>query len=383
MVPRNRILVVDDNPTNIKIAKVVLGEKYHLATALTGEEALEIASDFRPDIILLDIMMPGIDGYEVCRQIRGNPALQHTKIIMVSAKAMVSERLEGYEAGADDYVTKPYEEDELLAKIRVYMRLKSVEELDQLKSNVLSLVGHETRTPLNGIIMPAEMLAADEEMDAEERKMLAQMVCRNARRLHLFFEKAMTLSAMKAGNVKFRFEETNPCEVVRDALAEIASRAKEREVAIEQDLPEVSTAMIDAGQIKDVVTTLLDNAIRFSPTGGKVTIRACNEGSHIVLAVTDRGEGIDPGFLPHVLDDFTSADIEHHTEGQGLSLAIARQIVLAHNGTIGVESSQDTETTFTVRLPAAREASQRSPTTCASDAAPSALPSVSCSEPLV
>ncbi len=376
MVPRNKILVVDDNPTNIKIAKVVLGEAYHLATALTGEEALEIASDFRPDIILLDIMMPGIDGYEVCRQIRGNPALRHTKIIMVSAKAMVSERLEGYEAGADDYITKPYEEDELLAKVRVYMRLKSVEELDQLKSNVLSLVGHETRTPLTGIISPAEMLAADEEMDAEERKMLAQMVCRNARRLHTFFEKAMTLSAIKAGDVKFRFEETDLCEVVRNVVAELPSQAKEREVTIEQDLPEVSNAIIDCDRIKVVVTTLLDNAVRFSPPGGQVTVRACNEGSHVVLAVTDRGEGIDPDFLPHVLDDFTSADIAHHTEGQGLSLAIANQIVLAHSGTISIESTKGEETTFTVRLPAVREVGQRSPTTCVTSAsdAPQSIP---------
>ena len=125
MQPRSRILVVDDSPTNIKIAKVTLGEIYHLATAVTGEEALQIAPDFQPDVILLDIMMPGIDGYEVCREIRGNPALRNTKIIMVSAKAMVSERLEGYEAGADDYITKPFEEDELLAKVRVFLRLKS------------------------------------------------------------------------------------------------------------------------------------------------------------------------------------------------------------------------------------------------------------------
>ncbi|HDY64789.1 MAG TPA: ATP-binding protein [Phycisphaerae bacterium] len=147
-----------------------------------------------------------------------------------------------------------------------------------------------------------------------------------------------------------------------------------RSVAIEQDLAEVSIAMIDCDRIKGVVTTLLDNAIRFSPAGGQVTVRACNEGSHVVLAVTDRGKGIDPDFLPHVLNDFTGADVEHHTEGQGLSLAIANQIVLAHGGTISVESDKDKETTFTVRLPAAREVGQQSPTTCvacASDAAPS------------
>ncbi len=351
MEPRSRILVVDDNPTNIKIAKVMLGEIYHLATAVTGEEALRIATEFRPDIILLDIMMPGIDGYEVCRRIRDDPTLCHTKVIMVSAKAMVSERLEGYQVGADDYITKPYEEDELLAKVRVYLRLKSVEEVDRLKSNVLSLIGHETRTPLNSIISPAEMLASDEEMDAEERKMLAEMVCRNAKRLHAFFEKAMTLSTMKAGSMAFRFEDANPGDVVRDAVAEIVSAAERRDVTIDQDLTELPTVVIDPEQIKCALMAMLDNAVRFSPPGGQVTIGGHTEDGHLVLRVTDRGEGIDPDFLPHVLNDFTGADVEHHTEGQGLSLAIARQILLAHNGTISVESTPGQETTFTVRLP--------------------------------
>ena len=102
--------------------------------------------------------MPGIDGYETCLRICANPKLKHAKIIMVSAKAMVSERLQGYDACADDYLTKPFEEDELLAKVRVYLRLQSIEEIDQLKSDLLSLVSHETRTPLNGIIGPRKVI---------------------------------------------------------------------------------------------------------------------------------------------------------------------------------------------------------------------------------
>jgi len=116
---QKKILVVDDDPNNIVIVGELLGDDYDLKTATTGEEALEIALDFLPDIILLDIMMPGIDGYDVCRRLREHSTLQYAKIIMVSAKAMVSERLKGYEVGANDYLTKPFEEDELLEKVRV------------------------------------------------------------------------------------------------------------------------------------------------------------------------------------------------------------------------------------------------------------------------
>lgn len=117
MQVKKKILAVDDDTNNIAIMEELLGGDYDLKTATTGEQALEIAQDFRPEIILLDIMMPGMNGYEVCRRLREHCTLKHTKIIVVSAKATVSERLEGYKAGADDYITKPFDGDEFLAKV--------------------------------------------------------------------------------------------------------------------------------------------------------------------------------------------------------------------------------------------------------------------------
>ncbi len=131
MQAKKRVLAVDDNEFNQEIVKEALDDEYNLKTATTGEEALEVAVDFRPDIILLDIMMPGIDGYEVCQQIRANPALRHTRIIIISAKAMTSERIVGYEAGANAYIAKPFDEDELLTKIRKELCLADLEEVEE------------------------------------------------------------------------------------------------------------------------------------------------------------------------------------------------------------------------------------------------------------
>ncbi len=351
MQPRNKILAVDDDVVDIRIVEKLLGREYELKTASTGEQALEMAADFQPDIILLDNMLPGIDGREVCQQIRADSRLRHTKIIMVSGRTMVSERVEAYEAGADDYITKPFDEDELLAKIHVYLRLKSIEEVDQFKTNVLMLLGHEARTPLTGLIASAEMLMSEENIDAEEQKIFAEMVYNAAKRLHSLFEKAMVLSLLKSGKKQFNMTPADLCDVVREGICEVAAKAAERKVKIEEEFDACPTVCLDRQEIKRVVTAILDNAIRFSPSDGSIMVCISRGNGDVCLSVSDQGQGIDPDYLPYVFEELSDPDVAHHSEGHGLCLAIARQIVLRHNGTINAESTKGSGATFTVRLP--------------------------------
>ena len=229
-----RILIVDDQPTIVAILQKILGNHYVLKTATCGEEALAIAADFSPALILLDIMMPGIDGYDTCLQLRAHPTLRHTKIIMVSAGASVTERLKGYEVGADDYITKPFDEEELLAKVRVYLRLKSVEEVDRLKSDMIALLSHEVRTPLNEILAPVDMLLAEQDMNAADRTMLLNLVQHSAQRLLRLFARISKLSQMKAGEWDYAWTTTDLCDVVRDAVSDVTSTAVQRGVHIAQ-----------------------------------------------------------------------------------------------------------------------------------------------------
>ncbi|MHC4426370.1 MAG: hybrid sensor histidine kinase/response regulator [Planctomycetota bacterium] len=350
---RARILAVDDEPVDIAIIERMLSkDDYDLRTASTGEQGLEIAADFRPDIILLDVRMPGISGYEVCHLIRADSKLRYAKIIMVSNMAMVSERLAGYEAGADDYITKPFDEAELLAKIRVYLRLKSVEEVDRFKTNVLTLLSQEARSPLNNLIEPAEMLMSEGDLDAEEQKTLIERAHRTARDLQRFFENAMILNSLKSGKRQFNPAPTNLCALIRRAICEVAPRAVERNVRIEEKFKINPTICLDEQEIRRVVTAMLDNAIRFSPSDGRVTVCVSSDNEDVCLSVTDQGEGIDPDYLPCVFEELSDGDIEHNLQGQGLSLAIARQVVLGHNGTVSAESTKGSGATFTVRLPA-------------------------------
>ena len=136
MQTEGRILAVDDDLNNIAILEELLDGNYELKISSNGEQALKAAPEFQPDMILLDIMMPGKDGYEVCRQLRKHPMLKKTKIIILSARAMNSEQQEGYRAGADDYITKPFEGDELLEKMQIHLGTKNIEESEQIKSEV-------------------------------------------------------------------------------------------------------------------------------------------------------------------------------------------------------------------------------------------------------
>ncbi len=127
MQEKRKILAVDDNSINLAVIEELLGNQYNLMTVSTGIEAIKTAHEFRPDLIILDIMLHGLNGYEVCQEIRKNSSLRHTKIIMVTARAMESDRLQGYYRGADDYLTKPFDGEELLAKVCAHLHPKSIE----------------------------------------------------------------------------------------------------------------------------------------------------------------------------------------------------------------------------------------------------------------
>lgn len=158
----------------------MLGSQYDLMTVSTGLDVLKMAQEFRPDLIILDIMLPDIDGYEVCQQIRKSSLLRYTKIIMVSAKAMVSERLKGYQVGADDYLTKPYDGEELLAKVCAHLRPKPIKAIQQNKENLPNTLYGKIDALLdslaNSLLELAQTLESDENVSIDKRKRLAMQL---------------------------------------------------------------------------------------------------------------------------------------------------------------------------------------------------------------
>ncbi len=347
---KNKVLVVDDEPVNREIMAEILDGQCSLEFAINGTEGIGMALANVPDLVLLDVMMPGLDGYETCRRMREAHVLRHTKIILVSAKASLAERIRGYDAGADDYVVKPFDHDELMAKVRVFMRLKRTEEVDELKSDVLTLLRHETRTPMTGILATAQLLAESTNLPAGELHEWSQMLYRDAKRLNEFLEVGTLLCAYKAGRIGLTAAKIDLQAVVRGALegVEIQPESGIRIIVTES---EPAGVMGNEEHLQRAVRFLVQDAVQRSPRDGQVDVAMGLHRGRVLLAVRVRGVSIDPSMLPRMFDGVRAPDIMHHSGLPGLDLALARAVVQNHGGDISVASEPNLGTCFTISLP--------------------------------
>lgn len=348
-----KILIVDDARINVLILKKLLQDKYIIETAESGEKALHIIPEFRPDLILLDIMMPGIDGYEVCRRVRKEPQYRFTKIILVSAKSLVDDRLQGYEAGADDYITKPFDKKELEAKVQVFSQLKHEEELNQLKGDLLLLFSHETKTPLSVIIGLSEILQKSYDLD-DDLKGHLETISTKAYQLLEFINKTSLICSLKSGvepSKSFGSVTTH----LKGATMVLKDTASQKKVAFELDIINDIELYADWAIFDKALGFVLENAVKFSPEGATVTVETGLSNGRCVIRIIDQGEGIKKDWIDNIFDEFAVQNIMHHQKGQGLSLAISRYIMELHNGTIGVESTLGNGATFILSLPVPQE----------------------------
>jgi len=349
MTGPRRILIVDDDRGIHRLLQRAVGEGCSLACADSGERALELVREFRPDLILLDIGLPGIDGYEVCRRVRADERFGLIKIVLVSGKGSVEERMRGYGAGADDYIVKPFESEELRAKVDVFLRLKRSEEVDRIKSDLLALFEHETKTPIAGILGLADILKQDASLSSEQR-MCAELIHENGLQLLDFVRKTTLLCALKSGAGPQRSGDEMGMRLRRIAEA-FGPEAERKRVRLALEVVGETEMYADWDMIDEVLGYLVDNAIKFSPEGAEVRLRAVGIEDRCVVQVLDRGAGVEPEWRDKIFDEFAIRDVMHHGKGQGLSLAITRHVAELHGGSVRVDDAPDGGAAFTLELP--------------------------------
>jgi two-component system sensor histidine kinase/response regulator len=360
------ILVLDDNSdflTNIEL--ILEMEGYRVLSACSGSEALTLLDQTKPDLIISDIMMPEMDGYEFYQRVRRNLDLLTVPFIFLSAKGEREEVRFGKRLGVDEYLTKPLEPKDLLIAVRAKLRrLREIkagsrQEVERLKGVVLRVLSHELRTPLTMVKAAVELLVESKiHLYDEEEQALLSLASKGGERLETLIMDVLTVMNIEAGGAKKLFEiekqEVDLSCCIEDALAGCGREATSRGVAIRVDVPKGFPVVVGyPEQLTDVLRRLLDNAIKFSPQiGGQVVIRARSEDGGVKVSVEDEGVGIPMAEIPKIFDLFYQVNRDQYEQqGIGIGLTIARELVEIHGGSIEVESEVGKGSTFTVVLP--------------------------------
>ena len=371
------ILVVDDVPDNVKLVSGdLLDEGYEIISATSGAEALRLAAERKPDLVLLDVMMPEMDGLEVCRRLKANPELSSIPVIMLTARGFDEDLVEGFDAGAQDYVTKPYTLEVLLARVQSALRVKRAHDdilemnrrLDEarraaehaavVKSNFLATMSHELRTPLNSVLGMTD-LARECELP-EDAGQYVERAHRCGEALLCVINDILDFSKIEAGRMDLEVVDFDIAEVIANSLEIVGYRAEEKGLALTHELaPEVPARVLgDPARLRQVLLNLVNNAIKFTEAGGiQVKVDLENVADAEVTArfeVIDTGIGIPADRVEHVFDSFSQADSSTTRKygGTGLGLAICKRLCQMMGGEIGASSSlgQGSNFWFTVRF---------------------------------
>lgn len=355
-----RVLIVDDNRQNRMLLEVALqADGYQLESASSGAEALQAVARQTPDVILLDVRMPGIDGYEVARRLKSQPDTRHIPIIMVTALHDQEARLQGLECGADDFLSKPVDRAELRVRVKNLVRLKAFqEETLRFKDDFLSHVSHELRSPLTAIKQFSSILLAGlaGELNPEQRE-YQEIVLRNIHQLQAMIDDLLEVTRLETGKLTIEPEAVSCAEAVADSFDTLRATAALRGIALTSDIPaSLPSLCADPTRVRQMLIILLDNAIKFSHSGGTVhtTLRACpGDDDQLEVSVSDAGVGMTPEKVARIFDRlYQSAEhVQHSRKGLGLGLFICRELVVRQGGRIWVTSEEERGSTFFFTLP--------------------------------
>jgi signal transduction histidine kinase len=376
-VPEQTILIVDDEPTNIKLIKALLAkEGYHLITAASGEEVLEMVSHTIPDLILLDVMMPGIDGFEVCRRLKKNDTFKDVPVIMVTALREKEHKVEAMEVGADDFICKPLDRIELLVRVKSLLRIKSyhddllksckkiskrnnqLRELEKTKEGLTHMIVHDLNNFILTISGNLELMSFETESHQIEIIKSIAICLNSTSQVTDIVRGLLDIHKMEEGKLVLEKEEISLESLVKTIIEPLELIAKENKVNIVFPNNTRETRIQgDPELLKRVMANLLNNALRHTTSGGNIEIEISPnpQDGNIYVSVKDSGNGLAAEYHEKIFEKFEQVDLKEKGVRQGaagIGLSFCKMAVEAHNGKIWVESKgKDQGCTFKVALP--------------------------------
>ncbi|WP_287129151.1 hybrid sensor histidine kinase/response regulator [Candidatus Cyanaurora vandensis] len=356
MTQPDRILVVDDFPDNIALIEaILLQEGYEIDTATSGLEALQKIQAYPPALVMLDVMMPGLNGIETTRRLKAQKELGFIPVLLITASDKTN-LVEGLDAGADEFIRKPLDHDDLLARVRSLLRLKhTLDERDFIarqREDFVSRLTHDLRTPLVAADRMLQLILDGALGDTSEDLDEALVTLRQSNQ-HLL---TMTNSLLEiyrydAGRKTLHFVDFDVEELFQEVYRQVRGLAEAKEIDLQLNFHSgVGIITADRLEVRRMLENLLGNALKFTDRGGQIVVETKPYYGGMQFAVSDNGPGVAPADLATLFDRFTQG--KHFKGGTGLGLHHTRQIVEAHGGRVTVQSALGEGATFTVYLPA-------------------------------
>ncbi len=355
----SKILIVDDVLMNLQITAQILKEEgYKFSLAQDGKSALNLLENETPDLILLDIMMPEMDGLEVCRIIKKDERLKEIPVIFITAFNQSDDLVEGFKAGGVDYISKPFNRDELLMRVKTHLELslskKMLIETIKTRDKLYSIIAHDIRSPFNNIIMLIESIAAGIiNVSSKEFKEVIFHLEKSTRETGTLLDNLLDWTKLHIGKITLRPQNTHVLRIINDCIRLLEGNARYKNISIGKNIPVDLMAYFDEVTMHTIFRNIISNAIKFTPENGKIKIETNDTGSYISVIISDTGIGISNEVLSKIFDkneSYSSLGTKNE-HGSGLGLQLVKDMVEQNNGTIRVESELDKGTTFIVNIP--------------------------------
>jgi two-component system sensor histidine kinase/response regulator len=359
------VIVVDDTPANLQLLTGMLKERgYKVRPVPSGKLALQAAKNDPPDLILLDIMMPEMDGYEVCERLKADEKLREISVIFISALNETMDKVRAFDVGGVDYVTKPFQFEEVNARVSTHLELQrqrrklkenyeQLRRLEELRDNLVHMIVHDLRNPLTGISGFLDLtLALEKETLTEDGLEYLQTAKRSTKAVIDMVSAVLDVSKMEAGEMKLHLAECDLVRIAADLMSDMQSLKEAREMILNAP-PVPVTVVADKDLILRVLQNLLGNALKFTPSDGWIRLGIEPDENRVCVRVWDNGPGIPPEYQERIFEKFgqVEARANRQKHSTGLGLTFCKLAVEAHGGSVGVESEVDKGSTFWFVLP--------------------------------
>jgi len=358
-------MIVDDVPQNMALLEAMLRETgCEVFTLPDGEMALQAAVRDQPDLILLDILMPGLDGYEVCARLKADPRLKDIPVLFISALNEPWDKTRAFRVGGVDYIPKPFQLEEVEVRVRNHLELsrqrrelrasyERLRELEHLRDSLVHMLVHDLRSPLTSIVMALQYIqSVVTPGDPDLTKVLGAAEA-GAKAMSTMVTQLLDISRLEAGQMPIERISGDLVALAREVQESFRAQAGNRRLRITST--ETIVASYDTGILRRVLGNLLSNALKFTPSDGEVSLALCREAGQVRVTITDNGPGIPPEFLQRIFTKFAQAESRQKGVGTGLGLAFCKLAVEAHAGQIGVENVPGQGSRFWFTLPVGRE----------------------------